>query len=57
MVSVHLNALIDEPEKFANAPVGLQVVGRCQEEEAVIAITEIVADALEKQKHSHGGRL
>ncbi|KAI0812796.1 general amidase [Irpex lacteus] len=46
-----------EPEKFANAPVGLQVVGRCQEEEAVIAITEIVADALEKQKHSHGGRL
>ena len=42
----------DEPEKYAGAPVGLQVVGRHQEEEAVIAITEIVADALKKQSHA-----
>lgn len=42
----------DEPNKYANAPVGLQVVGRHQEEEAVIAITEIVADAIKEQSHA-----
>ncbi|KZS93000.1 general amidase [Sistotremastrum niveocremeum HHB9708] len=35
-----------DPEVFKGAPVGLQVVGRPQEEEAVIALTEIVAAAL-----------
>lgn len=36
----------DDPEVFQNAPVGLQVVGRTLEEEAVIAMTEIVDGAL-----------
>ncbi|KAI0341997.1 general amidase [Trametopsis cervina] len=39
-----------EPHKYANAPTGLQLVGRCQEEEAVIAMTGIVADALKRQQ-------
>lgn len=40
----------DSPETFKNAPVGLQLVGQCQEDEAVIAMTEIV-DAALKAKH------
>lgn len=36
----------DNPESFAGAPVGLQLVGRTQEDEAVIAMTEIVDKAL-----------
>ncbi|KAG8958714.1 hypothetical protein FRC03_008860 [Tulasnella sp. 419] len=35
-----------KPERFKDAPVGLQLVGRCQEEEAVIRMTEIVDSAL-----------
>lgn len=42
----------DKPELFDNAPVGLQLVGRCQEEEAVIAMTEIVDAALKQAKSS-----
>lgn len=38
--------LYDSPETFKNAPVGLQLVGQCQEDEAVIAMTEIVDAAL-----------
>ncbi|KAI9511286.1 general amidase [Russula earlei] len=38
--------LYDSPETFKNAPVGLQLVGRTQEDEAVIAMTEIVDAAL-----------
>jgi len=34
------------PELFKDAPVGLQIMGRPQEEEAVIAMTEIVDNAL-----------
>jgi len=34
------------PETFKGAPVGLQLVGRTQEDEAVIAMTEIVSNAL-----------
>jgi amidase len=40
----------DSPETFKNAPVGLQLVGRSQEEEAVIAMTEIVDVALKAHK-------
>lgn len=36
----------DDPQVFMNAPVGLQLVGRTLEEEAVIAMTEIVDAAL-----------
>ncbi|KAH9991619.1 general amidase [Russula compacta] len=38
--------LYDSPETFKGAPVGLQLVGQCQEDEAVIAMTEIVDAAL-----------
>ncbi|KZT66478.1 general amidase [Daedalea quercina L-15889] len=36
----------DEPSVFENMPVGLQLVGQTLEEEAVIAMTEIVVAAL-----------
>lgn len=39
-----------DPQAFDNAPVGLQLVGRTQEEEAVIAMTEIVDAALKASK-------
>lgn len=37
---------LDDPEVFSNAPVGLQLVGQPQEDEAVIRMTEIVDAAL-----------
>lgn len=37
---------IDDPELFSNAPVGLQLVGLPEEDEAVIRMTEIVDAAL-----------
>ena len=45
-----INLLIDDPETLWNAPIGLQLVGRCQEEEAVIAMTEIVDAALKADR-------
>lgn len=36
----------DDPEKWNNAPTALQLVGRTLEEEAVIAMTEVVDRAL-----------
>ncbi|OAX34389.1 general amidase [Rhizopogon vinicolor AM-OR11-026] len=39
-----------DPETFKNAPVGLQLVGRTLEEEAVIKMTEIVDAALAAAK-------
>ena len=42
----------DKPELFENAPVGLQLIGKTQEEEAVIAMTEIVDNALRRYKDS-----
>lgn len=36
----------DHPETFEKAPVGLQLVGQTLEEEAVLAMTEIVDAAL-----------
>ena len=48
-VSSSLTALTvdaDEPERFKNAPIGLQVIGGPLEEEAVIAMTEVVDAAL-----------
>ena len=38
--------IIDEPTVFQNAPVALQVIGRTLEDEAVIAMAEIVDAAL-----------
>ena len=40
----------DDPELFDGLPVGLQLIGRTLEEEGVIAMTEVVVDALEKYK-------
>lgn len=40
----------DDPELFTGCPVGLQLIGRSQEEEAVIAMTEIVDEALKTYK-------
>ena len=37
----------DDPEIFKKAPISLQLVGRTLEEEAVIAMTEIVSNVLE----------
>jgi hypothetical protein len=39
-------SLTDNPHIFQDAPVGLQLVGRTHEEEAVLAMTEIVDNAL-----------
>lgn len=36
----------DHPQLYANAPIGIQVVGRTLEEEAVLAMGEIVDAAL-----------
>jgi len=38
----------DNPDLFRGCPVGLQLTGGTQEEEAVIGMTEIVAEALKK---------
>ena len=40
----------DDPEVFNNAPVGLQLIGGTLEEEAVLAMTEVVDRALTKNK-------
>ncbi|KAH9059366.1 general amidase [Lactarius vividus] len=47
-----IHELYDSPETFKNAPVSLQLVGRSQEDEAVIAMTEIVKAALERHDRS-----
>lgn len=39
-------SLDDNPAKFKDAPIGLQLVGRSQEEEAVLRMCEIVDDCL-----------
>jgi amidase len=38
--------ILDATNLFTGCPVGLQLIGRSQEEEAVIAMTEIVDNAL-----------
>ena len=40
----------DDPELFHNLPVGVQLIGRTQEEEGVIAMGEIVDNALKALK-------
>lgn len=52
-----VKVFLDDPEVFKGAPVGLQVVGRPQEEEAVIALTEIVAAALKSQETTAAQKL
>ena len=43
-------SLSDDPELFHGLPIGLQLVGRTLEEEAVIAMAEIVDRALKDLK-------
>ena len=45
-----VSSLSDDPELFHGLPIGLQLVGRTLEEEAVIAMTEIVDRALKDFK-------
>ena len=40
----------DDPDLFHGLPVGLQLIGRTQEEEAVIAMMEVVDRALQAQR-------
>ena len=40
---------IDEPKKWRNAPISLQLVARPYEEEAVIRMAEIIDDAVKSQ--------
>jgi len=41
-----LTVTLDDSKLFDGCPVGLQLIGQTQEEEAVIAMTEIVDEAL-----------
>ena len=46
-----LTTISDDPSTFDNAPIAVQLVGRTQEEEAVIGMAEIVDAALKKLKN------
>lgn len=43
----------DNTDLFTGCPVGLQLIGRTLEEEAVLRMTYIVDEALKKQKAEH----
>lgn len=45
-ISHQLILCTDDPKVFANAPISIQVVGRTLEEEAVLAMTELVDAAV-----------
>lgn len=45
---------LDDSGLFDGCPVGLQLIGRTQEEEAVIAMTEIVDRALREYEKGQG---
>lgn len=42
--------LSDKTDLFSGCPVGLQLIGKTLEEEAVLRMTYIVAEALQKQR-------
>lgn len=44
------NNVVDDPALFKDAPVGLQLVGRTQEEEGVLGMTEVVDRALKEYR-------
>ncbi|RDX55889.1 general amidase [Lentinus brumalis] len=48
------NHAVYNPETYKNAPVGLQLAGQMLEDEAVIAMTEIVDRCLKEYKAAHG---
>lgn len=43
-----LTRVVDEPSRFENAPVAIQLVGGTLEEEAVIAMGEVADAALKR---------
>jgi amidase len=43
---------LDDAALFHGLPVGLQLIGRTQEEEGVIAMTEVVDQALKAYKQA-----
>ena len=45
----HNDMYIDDPETFKDAPICIQVIGKTLEEEAIIAIGEIVNSALKSK--------
>ena len=49
---LHLHDIVDAPEKFKDSPVGLQLVARPQEDEALLGMGEIVDKALTSYKAS-----
>jgi amidase len=49
-----ITSLLDDPVTFKGAPIGLQLVGRTLEEEAVIAMTEVVDAAIKEIQGSEG---
>lgn len=42
--------MADDPEVYKNGPIGLQIVGQKDEDEAVIRMAEIVDAALKKSR-------
>lgn len=52
--SYYAKHMSDDPDTFLGAPVGLQIVGRTLEEEAVLRMMEIVDGVL---KNATGSRL
>lgn len=49
-MSINDLEFVDDPHLFVDAPVGLQLVGRTHEEEAVLSMTEVVDSALVRFK-------
>lgn len=45
---------IDDPELWHGMPVNLQLIGRTQEEEGVIGMTEVLDKALKAFKQAEG---
>jgi len=48
--------MLDEPSIFQNAPISIQVIGRTLEEEAVIAMSEIVDTAITSKQSKEANK-
>lgn len=47
-ISFEVKLTIDDPEKYKGGPVGLQLIGRRFEEEKILDMVEIIAQAIGK---------
>lgn len=54
LAAAHNPLFPDNPETYKNAPVGLQLAGQTLEDEAVVAMTEIVDKCLKEYKAARG---